>query len=301
MLNFISADQRIQKPRKVNAIIVGPSKVGKTSLARSLDPATTLFVNGEAGDLALGDWPGTTFNIRDEAMKMGVHPWVLCRAMTCVMGGPDPAAGSDANKASYFYSQPMYEQYVGGIGGPEQFAKFTTIFWDSITVMSRWSFAWSQTSPDAISKAGKYDGLGVYGRHGQEMITWLTNTQHISGKSNILVGILDEDLDEFKRPIYSPQIEGKKTGNEIAGIFDNVITLGLFKVENNVATLDLKKGTERAFVCRPNPWGVPGGDRSGTLLQLEPPNLADLLAKMRAGKRVDGTLNYNAPTAPAAA
>jgi hypothetical protein len=299
-LQFVTAEQRIATRHPVNALILGPSKVGKTSLVRQLDPASTLFCDGEAGDLAAGTWPGTMIKIRDEAQRIGMHPWELCRALACIMSGPDPAASTDATRPSHYYGAHWHSQYCQYLGNAEVFAPFNKIFFDSITVASRWSFSWSQGSPDAKTKSGAYDGLGAYGRHGQEMITWLTNMQHIPGKSIIMVGILDEDLDQFKMPIFTPQIEGSKTSKEIAGIFDEVITLGLFKQENGQIAFDMKKGDQRAFICGKNPWGVPAGDRSGTLSLLEPPDLAALINKIQAGQRQDGTLNINAPTATAA-
>src|SRR3546814_10688032 len=85
------------------------------------------------------------------------------------------------------------------------------------------------------------------------MVTWLTQLQHIPEKSVVVVGILDVTYDDFKRPVYEPQIDGSKAGRELPGIFDQVITLGLFTVEEGgAATLDLAKGKHRGFVCHQN-------------------------------------------------
>ena len=54
-MKIIVADQRLTEPRGVKALIVGPTGVGKTSLLRTLDPARVLFVDSEAGDLAVQD------------------------------------------------------------------------------------------------------------------------------------------------------------------------------------------------------------------------------------------------------
>ena len=52
----------------------------------------------------------------------------------------------------------------------------------------------------------------------------------------------------------------------------------------------------RAFVCREqNPWGFPAKDRSGCLEMIEEPNLAAIIAKIRAGKRIDN-LQTTLPT-----
>lgn len=298
-IKFISADERLASRSKVNIAIFSPSGVGKTFQARTLDPETTLFVDLEAGTLALGDWAGTTIDVRKEAQKLGIHPWEFCRALACLLSGPDPAASTRQESPSFHYSQQMFDAYQQVIAPRAAFDRFTTIFWDSITVAARHSFAWSQGQPAALSDKGKYDGRGVYGLHGQEVVTWLTQIQHTPDKSTVVVGILNESLDDFKRVIYEPQIDGSKAGRELPGIFDEVLTLGLFTVDptTNAATFDLQKGTQRAFICRKdNGYGVPAKDRSGSLDALEPPDLGALMAKIAVGKRTDTPVTTIATT-----
>jgi ABC-type sugar transport system ATPase subunit len=50
---IITADERLAEKRGIKAIILGPSGIGKTSLLWTLDPSTTLFLDLEAGDLAI--------------------------------------------------------------------------------------------------------------------------------------------------------------------------------------------------------------------------------------------------------
>ncbi len=50
---IITADERLAQNRGVKGVITGPSGIGKTSLAWTLDADTTLFLNAEAGDLSL--------------------------------------------------------------------------------------------------------------------------------------------------------------------------------------------------------------------------------------------------------
>lgn len=297
-LKIVSADERLKSPPKVNIALFGPSGVGKTTQARTLNPETTLFLDGEAGTLALADWRGDVVDVRRQAADMGMHPWELARGLACWIGGPDPA--SDPANFNDPYGKPMYDIYCQALGDPNALAKYDTIFVDSITVASRWSFSWSQRQPEAISeKTGKPDTRGAYGLHGREMIKWLTTLQHIPGKSIIVVGILDKEVDDLKRVTYSPQIEGSKAGRELPGIFDQVLTL------DEIAFDDGRKS--RAFVChQSNPWGFPAKDRSGRLELVEEPNLGRLLAKIRNGQRLDQNLNTAIPApeqnaAPAAA
>lgn len=283
MINtIIKADARLKSVPKVNIALFGPSGVGKTTQARTLDPATTLFVDLEAGTLAIQDWAGDVLDIRKLATQLNCHPWEATRAVTLLICGPDPA---DVDGP---YSKAMFDKVSSVLGGAEQFAKYRTIYVDSITVASRMCFAWAQRQPQAFSdKTGKPDNRGAYGLLGQEMIRWLTHLQH-SDRSTVVVGILDGEKNEFNQVVWSPQIEGSKTGRELPGIFDQVVTLQTFNTDDGK--------TYRAFVCRQdNSWGYPAKDRSGRLEMLEAPDLGALIRKVREGKRLDTTLVTSLP------
>ena len=301
-ISIIGADERLARKPKINIALFGPSGVGKTFQAGTLDPTRTLFVDLEAGTLTLQSWRGDVLSVREEAAKLGVHPWEFARALACLLCGPDPAASPGTA-----YAADMYEQYKSRIGDPSIFDKYDTIFWDSITVGARHCFSWSQRQPEAFSeKTGKPDTRGAYGLHGREMVNWLTQIQHIPNKSVVVVGILDviEDKDIPGRVSYEPQIDGSKAGRELPGIFDQVVTLGLFAIDpnTNAATLDMKKGTVRAFVCHQNNgYGVPGKSRAGCLDPLEPPDLGALMRKIATAPRNDAPVLTGPPAAQAAA
>jgi hypothetical protein len=128
-------------------------------------------------------------------------------------------------------------------------------------------------------RSGKPDLRGAYGLLGQEMIGWLTHLQHTPRKNIWLVGLLDRRLDDFGKPYFAMQVEGSKTGLELPGIVDEVITL---------AEVRPKEGSPfRAFVCTTiNDFGFPAKDRSGRLGMLEPAHLGRLMTKIR-GPRPD--------------
>jgi ABC-type phosphate/phosphonate transport system ATPase subunit len=79
-MKIIGADERLAEKRGVKALILGPTGVGKTSLLRSLDPARVLFVDIEAGDLAVQDLALDTVRIDD---------WPTARDLACRIGGPN--------------------------------------------------------------------------------------------------------------------------------------------------------------------------------------------------------------------
>jgi hypothetical protein len=284
MFKIITANDRLKAVPKINIALFGPSGVGKTTLARTLDPQRTLFVDLEAGTLAIQDWAGDVLDMRKAATALGCHPWELSRALALFVGGADP---SDATGP---YSAAVYRQVVElftGVG--IDLDKYDTIFVDSITVASRECFKWAQIQPEALSeKTGKPDTRGAYGLLGREMMRWLTHLQH-SNKSIIVVGILDKHEDDLRRVTWEPQIEGSKTGRELPGVFDQVITL------QNM-TADDGKTQYRALVChQQNPWNYPAKDRSGRLDMIEPPHLGQLIKKIREGKRLDADIITTLP------
>jgi hypothetical protein len=258
-MQIISASERLAEQRGVKALVVGPAGVGKTSLLRTLDPGRVLFVDIEAGDLSVQDVLVDVIRIAD---------WAVARDLACRIGGPNPSFPPTA-----CYSQAHYE----GVGGAlENLDKYDVIFVDSVTGVSRLSFRWSEQQPESFSeRTGRKDTRSAYGLHGREMINWLNQLQHARGKSVIFVAILEKVTDEFNRTEWQIQLEGGKTGRELPGIVDQIITM---------QWIDFGDGKlARAFVCTsPNPWGWSAKDRSGRLEQIEKPHLGELIAKLTA-------------------
>ena len=227
-LKIITAEERLAEKKGHKIVICGQSGVGKTTLARTLDSQTTLFMDLEAGDAAIEGW-----------MIDMVRPqtWAECRDFACFLGGPNPALTDDQpySNAHYDYVKSLY-------GDPlEMMSKYDSIFVDSITVAGRLCFQHCMGHADNKSeRSGKVDTRAVYGMHGREMMSWLTHLQHIRSKNVIFVGILDEKVDDYGRKIFELQIDGTKTGRELPGIVDEVITMA-------VMTGDENTGTYRAF------------------------------------------------------
>lgn len=309
-LQIRTADQRMQETGKLNMMLTAPHGVGKTTLARTLPNAgaSTLFIDLEAGmeavkgDVTLPDgtalpgFAGGDISVRKEAAKHNVHPWVYTKALACLIGGPDPAAkrGIDPETNDFFspYSADAHAAYSSAIGDPAMFAGFDTIFVDSGSVASRSAWSWSLVQPRAYSqKTGKQDTLGAYGLVADEMIAWATQLQHIPDKSVIVLFALDvvKDKDIPGRVSYGVQCIGGRTERELPGIFDNVMTLGTFKLDQaGNATLDYEKGQHRGLICTSaNGYGVPSKDRTGRAAPIEPPNLAALMTKLAGPKRTD--------------
>ena len=259
-LPIILADQRLSERRGIKAAIFGRSGIGKTSLLWTLPPDTTLFYDLEAGDLAIEGWSGDTIRPRT---------WDECRDFAVFIGGANPAIPDGRP-----YSQRHFNDACAKFGDPRALDKYATIFVDSITVAGRLCFQWAKEQPEAFSeKTGKPDIRGAYGLHGREMIGWITHLQHTRMKDVFFVGILDEKLDDFNRKVFVPQIDGAKTGLELPGIVDEVLTM--------TELADGAKQLHRVFVCQTlNPWNYPAKDRSGRLDLVEEAHLGRLIAKI---------------------
>lgn len=262
---IITADERMSTHDGIKGVIFGPAKIGKTSLLWTLDPESTLFVDLEAGGLSVQGWQGDSIEVRT---------WEFARDLACFLGGANPAMRPDQN-----YSQAHYDAILPSFGDPGILNKYKTIFVDSITVASRLCWQYCTGQPEAFSeKTGKPDVRSAYGLLGREMIAWLTQLQHIKSRNIWFVGLLDAKKDDFGRTTHEPQIEGSKTGLELPGIMDQVVTMTELAADDGAPY--------RAFVCtRPNQWGYPAGDRSCKLDQIEPPHLGRLMDKIKNGEK----------------
>jgi hypothetical protein len=258
MLSIITADERAKEPHGVKLLIVGPSNVGKTYLTRSLDPASTAFVDNDHGTLSIIGWQGDM--VRPQT-------WVDCRDLVVRLGGADPAASLGAA-----YSVEHLER-AGGLLSDA--ARYQTIIIDSITSTSRLTARWAETQSESFSdKTGRKDIRALYGLIARELLLWIYQWQRIHTKNIVFIAVLEQRVDEFGHGEWRAQIEGSKTAREIIPIVDQVVTM---------QWVDFGRGPIRAFVCQPNQWNYPSKDRSGKLDLFEPPDLAKLITKLNGG------------------
>lgn len=274
-MQIITADERLKTKAGIKGIIVGPAGIGKTSLLYTLDPATTLFVNAEAGELSVQEWGGDMVRLRT---------WQDARNLAAVVGGGNPAFDG---------SEPYSMAHVEAVSAELDVSKYETVFVDSITEVSRICFGWCQKQPDAFNKNGDPDTRGAYGLLGREMVKWLKQFQHAPRVNVWLVGLLDSVKDDFGRMQHVMQVEGSKTALEAPGITDQVISMVQFTPDEGEPY--------RAFVTHSvNQWGYPAKDRSGRLDVIEKPHLGELMAKISApAKAAADRLNYDTDAAAA--
>jgi DNA polymerase III delta prime subunit len=260
-MKIITVDERLAEKSGPKILIDGPSGVGKTSLLRTLSKemlASTLFIDIEAGNLAVADLPVASVRPRTRNE---------CRDIACALGGPNPALPANVAYSEAHYNEVMENAELARLAG------FPILFVDSLTATARHCFTHSEQQPEAFTDRGRKDLRAVYGLHARSMLGWLNQLQHARERTVILVAVLEKNTDELNISTWQPQIEGAKTGRELPAIVDEIITMNWIDFGDRKPV--------RAFVCtNPNAWGYPAKDRSGRLEQIEPPNLGVLIEKL---------------------
>jgi hypothetical protein len=239
-------------------LLPGPTGVGKTTLSRTTNLGSTLFVELEAGDIAVKDLTVATIRPRT---------WPELRDLAVVLAGPDPAKPPSAcySQAHFDAAQQKYDI--------AQLRRYDIIFVDSITAGGRYCFTWASQQPEAFTAGGRKDLRGAYGLHAREQIAWFLHLQQARHLNLIFVGILETVVDDFRQTEHRLQLEGSRTARELPAIVDEIITMHWIDFGNGKPV--------RAFVCtQPNQWGYPAKDRSGRLDQFEEPHLGKLLDKL---------------------
>jgi hypothetical protein len=260
-MRIITADDRLAEKTGAKILVTGPGGIGKTSLLRTMSAeqlASTLFVDIEAGDIAVADL---------QIASVRPRRWQDCQNIACAIGGPNTALTPIS-----VYSEAHHRNVMSD---PElaRLAEFNILFVDSLTAAARLCFIWAEQQPEAVSNRGQRDLRAIYGAHGRAMVSWLNQLQHSRARTVIFVAVLEKNVDDYNVATWQPQIEGSKTKSELPAIVDQIITM------NWVDFGDRKP--VRTFVCtNPNQWGYPAKDRSGRLDQFESPNLGALIEKL---------------------
>jgi len=157
-VKIISPEQRRAEPRGARIVVTGPFGVGKTSLVRTLDPATTLVIDVDNGTLAIDDVPVP--HVRPET-------WPEIRDLIVRIAGPNRSFQPHEP-----YSQAHFDMCGGYLPGVES-GQIRTIFLDTVSMATRLCHRWASAQPEAFSeRSGKPDTRGTRERTGAESLTW---------------------------------------------------------------------------------------------------------------------------------
>ena len=239
MTAIITPEERFAEPRGARILIVGPFGVGKTSLLRTLDPSTALFVDIEHGSLAVDDVPVP--HVRPET-------WPEIRDLIVRIAGPNRSFPPHEP-----YSQAHFDRVGGYLPGIEN---YHDLFFDTVTAASRLCFRWASAQPEAFTERGKPDLRCAYGLHARELLLALHHLQSARGLNMILIGALETVTDDYGRIEHRLQAEGQRVPREIPGIVDVVITM------NWIDFGDGKPVQRASSALRPIRGVIPAKDRS---------------------------------------
>jgi hypothetical protein len=264
-VKLLSAAERLAEPRGPKILIVGVPGAGKTRLLASLSRETlaqTLFIDAEAGDIGVRDL--------DVASARPVK-WEDCQNIAVAVGGPNIALPAKAPYSQAHYATAMADPLLASL------AEFSVLFIDSLSEIGRQCLTHCLQQPEGYTERGKRDLRAVYGLVARELIGFLQQVQHDRPRTVVMTAILEKSANDYGPPEWRPQLPGQRTGRELFGIIDEIITMH---------SIDFGDGKPlRCFVTSsPNAWSLPGKDRSGKLSQLEEPNIEKLLLKLNTSK-----------------
>ena len=264
-LPIITADQRLAERRGVKGVLVGKSGIGKTSLLWTLKPTTHAVLRSggrRSRGRGLGRRHDPPAHLAGMPRLRGVHrraepgaarrpalsarPTSMPSARASATGGPRPVRHRLRRLAS---PSPAGSACSGAGPAPGLLREDR-----------------QARQPRRLRAAGPGDDRLAHpsAAHPRQERLVRRHPRREAGR--------------LQSRVFSLQIDGCKTGLELPGIVDEVITLAELKADDGQL--------HRAFVCHTlNAWGYPAKDRSGRLDLIEEPHLGRLMEKIRGPAR----------------
>lgn len=259
-LQIVTADQRLAA-MTVKMQIWGGAGVGKTTLLKTLDPATTLAIAPERGLLSVQkeDEFGPAF------MGDSIEPDAWPEHMALLQGFQNGAPG---------------------------LAKYRNVFIDSTSIISKHGFEWAKAQPESFTKTGALDTRGAYGLLRREMSAWAWGWKNTNVNVYMIGGLEMKENEATKFRDWMPLIMGG-IGAELPYIFDYSLVMARFPGPDN----KIFTGIFTNPITNPEYASVPVKTRGGCFDSIERPHLGYLTAK--ALGRLPAPSASTAPTEPA--
>lgn len=255
-LAIITAEQRLAEAT-VKMQIWGMAGVGKTTLLKTLDNASTIAISAEGGLLSVQN--DDEFGPRYTGDTIEPANWLEVEAIT------DGFCGSKENP------------YRRADQRPPALQKYRHVFIDSTSVVSKWNLQWAQTQPEAFSeKTGKPNLLGAYGLLGRTMEEWAWRWKNTPGINVYLVGGLERKENDVGMKDWLPLLAGAKLQSAMPYVMDYIVVMARFKA----TTPDGEKVFTGFFTDPRSEYGtVPVKTRGGGFDAIEQPHLGNFTAK----------------------
>lgn len=144
----------------------------------------------------------------------------------------------------------------------------------------------AERSPETLSKSGARDGFAVFGKAKND-VEWLLGTFFDLYPGEIVnLAIADKADDPVDGTKYFVKTDTKKAAGSVLEKGEATLYLGVGEVEEDGEVVQFRYlRTARPTPGRPG-FGLPLKDRTGTLKEIEPPDLGVIRAKFATGKRI---------------
>ena len=157
-----------------------------------------------------------------------------------------------------------------------ELTRFSIVFIDSITEISRICLAWAELQPESFTDRGKKDLRGTYGLVAREMIGMASTDAARAPETVVFVSVLEKVTDDFGASHWGIQLEGQRTGASCPpSSTKSSRCISSISATASRSALSCAAQTHSAF---------PRKDRSGKLATFEEPHLGKLLAKLTPPK-----------------
>lgn len=204
-MKIIKPEDRAQEPVYSKGLIVGLPGAGKTYLLKTLDPKSTLFIDFEAGDMTVKDFP-VEYTLRPKT-------WEDLRDIAVFFCGVNENAKEELKykEDKYIpYSKKHYdyvvEKYKDDFAGLKDNVK--TIFIDSMTDASKLCKRYTDAHPTSETDKGKFNAMSSYGLTKEELYNLVDTFQKTRNMNIWMLAQIGSKTDEFGKEVFFVDMEG---------------------------------------------------------------------------------------------